>query len=374
MLLHNFKASGVYGISVVVNEVLAIPKFAEDGEKVLPTAFMPPLYFYFVYFCDLLSNKFLNTISIVIFFQIILSLLSIFIFFKIIKILENNIFLIFLYTLILAFFPIYVYASGQNSSIILQIFLLLNFLFFLLKLEKNKIKHLIIFSFFSGLLMLTRGEFFIFYFFTILYFFFFLKKNMKYFLISIIISLLVISPYLYRNYKNFQTITITKSFGYNLLKGNNLNFKVEGDNSLIETNFFRISNKIKTNNQYDIILDNLYKERAFNTIKNNPIEYFKFYLKKIFSFLFFDVNSSYGKYYHAFHFYPKVIIAVLSFVGGIINLRKKGFNQFLALFYFGNIFLFSIFFILPRYSLILLPVQIILSMSIIKFLTRKLFN
>ena len=43
-----------------------------------------------------------------------------------------------------------------------------------------------------------------------------------------LITLLIISPYLYRNYNIFGVITITKSGGYNLLKGNHPKTKVEG--------------------------------------------------------------------------------------------------------------------------------------------------
>ena len=45
---------------------------------------------------------------------------------------------------------------------------------------------------------------------------------------------MTISPYLIRNYQYFETFTLTKSFGYNLLKGNNPSYKVEGDIEIIE--------------------------------------------------------------------------------------------------------------------------------------------
>ena len=43
--------------------------------------------------------------------------------------------------------------------------------------------------------------------------------------------------YLVRNYYQFNAFTITKSFGYNLLKGNNPSFKVEGNPTYIENEF-----------------------------------------------------------------------------------------------------------------------------------------
>ena len=191
---------------------------------------------------------------------------------------------------------------------------------------------------------------------------------------SIIITFIIISPYLQRNYSLFNTITLTKSFGYNLLKGNNPSLIVEGDAVYIENTFPRNNLNIKTNNQYEVNLDNFYKTKAIENIKEDPIKYFKFYFIKMISFLFLDINSSYSNYYNFFHIFPKIVLSMTSFIGALVLLRKKGFFQYLSVFYFSNILLFSIFFILPRYSLILLPIQLILSIDIIKYLFRKLLN
>ena len=226
----------------------------------------------------------------------------------------------------------------------------------------------------SGALILLRGEFILFYFLTIIYFFLFYIRNIKSFIISLIITFIVITPYLLRNYYNFNTFTITKSFGYNLLKGNNPNFKIEGNPSFIDEKFSRESLSIKTNNDYEIKLDNLYKDKAIGYIKSDPVFHLKNYFKKVLSFLTFDPYSSYEKYFSIFHLVPKLVLAILSVLGGIIAIRKKGYLQFLSIYFFSNIFFFSIFFILPRYSLILLPIQILLSLEFIKFLLRKFIN
>ena len=70
---------------------------------------------------------------------------------------------------------------------------------------------------------------------------------------------------------------------------------------------------------------------------------------------------------------PKIFISVMSILGGILALKKKGFYQFLSLYFFLNILFFSIFFILPRYSLILLPAQILLSIKFVNYVLRKFF-
>ena len=194
-----------------------------------------------------------------------------------------------------------------------------------------------------------------------------MRFKLKTIAISLIISLIVISPYLNRNYQNFDTLVLTKSFGYNLLKGNNSSFKVEGDPNFIEINYARKNFKIEADNYYEIKLDNFYKNEAIKIIKNDPFEYLKFYFVKIFSFLLFDFNSSYPNYYNFLHLFPKILISLTCLFGAIISLKKKGLYQYLSLYYFSNIFLFSVFFILPRYTLILLPVQILLSIVFYNF-------
>jgi len=167
---------------------------------------------------------------------------------------------------------------------------------------------------------------------------------------------------------------LTKSFGYNLLKGNNPSLKVEGDPIFIEEKFNRQNLKILSDKRYEINLDDYYKGKAINYLLDSPIKYIKFYFHKVLSFIFFDVNSSYPNYFNFFHMIPKLIISLISFIGAIVALRRRGFLQYLSIFYFLNIFFFSIFFILPRYSLILLPIKLLLSIYILKKLIRKYFN
>ena len=228
------------------------------------------------------------------------------------------------------------------------------------------------FSIFSGLLILIRGEFLLFYLFTLILFFSFYKKNFKVIIGSLFITLLIISPYLYRNFENFGSLTLTKSFGYNLLKGNNIEFKVEGNAEFIEKNYPRKELRIKTSNNYEIELDNFYKDKALVFIKENPKEFIYSYIFKSLSFLLIDFKSSYPNYYNFLHMVPKILLGLSSFFGAIVSLKRRSFYQYLSIYYFLNIVLFSLFFILPRYSLILLPVQLILSLNFYKFLKKKL--
>jgi len=368
-LFHNLKTSGVLGYHVLVDNNLLVQKFSGAGDVVIPSVWMPPFYIFFLYSIDFVFGRILPFVSTIIIIQILLNLFSIYIFFKIIKNFFDNRDSL-LITIIYAFFPALIFSSVQISSSTLQIFLILCFFYFLLEnFLKSKKLSVINFSIISGMLILTRGEFVVFYILAISYFFIFKEKKFKNLIVSLIVTLLIISPYLIRNYKNFNTVVLTKSFGYNLLKGNNQNFKVEGDVVII--NKIRENLNIKIDNNFEINLDNIYRDEAIKYIKENPGIFVQNYFKKVFSFLFINLNSSYDNYYNPFHIIPKAIISLCALFSGIIGLRKGGFFQFLSIFYFLNILLFSLFFILPRYSVVLIPVQIILTSMAFKTYKEK---
>ena len=374
IIIHNYELTGVFGYYVLENNTFVTPKFAEVGDIVLPTAFMPPLYLYIILFLKKISFGILNLPFLVIISQILISLLTIYIFYKLIRQFEDKNFSIII-TLIFSLFPLNVWIVSQISSITVQIFLIVSFFFLVVRFQQtDRFKFLFFFSVVSAFLILTRGEFLLFYFLTIFYFFIFIRKKFSSIVVSLVIAILIISPYLYKNYNIFNELTLTKSFGYNLLKGNNPNFKVDGDAYFLEDQFKNISSSIKPNNEFEIQLDDIYKDKAINYIKSDPTKYTIFYFKKVISFLFFDIRSTYPNYYNVFHLLPKLILSILTLVGCFYLIKKKGFHQYLVIYYFCNIFLFSIFFILPRYSLILLPIQILISMTVIKKILRKFIN
>jgi hypothetical protein len=185
---------------------------------------------------------------------------------------------------------------------------------------------------------------------------------------SFVITIFLVSPYLVRNYKIYGTITITKSAGFNLFKGNNPQSTVEGSPMLnledvkkLSIKTYEKAIKIKKQDKYDLIIDDLYKEDAIQFILDEPIRYIKLYFFKLFAFIFFDINSTYPNYYNVFHIIPKILISITTVIGMIITIIKKNLLGFFSIYYCLNALIFSIFFILPRYSLPLLPIQIILT-------------
>ena len=189
-------------------------------------------------------------------------------------------------------------------------------------------------------------------------------------------TFLIISPYVVRNYIHFDQIFIVKSLGFNLWKGNNELSTVDGFENFNRIEFrnlkFKLDN-LKKDKYYEINRDNTFLEEAMNNLTNNSSRYFKLFFKKIFSYFFIDLNSKYLNYYNFFHIFPIILLSILSFPGLIIFYKmNKLENRCIELYLFSNLIIFSIFFILPRYKLIILPIQIILAACFIQYVLNKL--
>ena len=348
----------------------------------VPNLFMPPLYAWFLFSIKFLINDLNLFLNITFIIQLLLSIISIFLMFLIcLNFFDKKISLIG--ATIYAFFPLNIYAVSQISSIALQMFLINLFLLFFIRFYKDSKKiNKIFFSIASSLLILLRGEFYIFVIFSLV-FVLFKKKKLNKILLSSLLIILMISPYLYRNYNIFNVITITKSSGFNLLKGNNPKSKVEGVGLFGDVEGVVPEVRIELEKLYaqgpiikhDLKKDKILLDQAITFIKENPKKYLSLYVQKFTSFFFIDINSTYPNYYSLPHILPKLILSISTLIGIILIFSFKiNLLNYLIIFYLSNIALFSVFFILPRYSLILLPLQLIISIEGIRILVRKLTN
>ena len=350
--------------------------FYTFGNQLIPSLYMPPMYAFFIYSINVATSfDGGNLVYSVIFIQIVLSTYSIYLFYQI-----NQIFfsdkLSLINSFIFSIVPLNIYSCGQISSINLQIILSLLFLKFLILLvHKDRFGNIFPFSIISGLLILTRGEFLLI--FVLIIFFIFFRRKIK--LINLIkvfiIVFLIISPYVVRNYIHFNQIFIVKSLGYNLWKGNNELSPPGGYENLRKSEFNKLNDrlgKLEKNKFYEINRDKIFLYEAINNLRENSFHYFKLFFKKFFSYYFIDLNSNYPNYYNLFHVLPICLISILSFPGLFTFFQKKKFeSSFLGLYFFLNLLIFSVFFILPRYKLIILPVQIILAAHFVIYIMRR---
>ena len=380
---------------ILVNHLYNYGKFSliNFGDFFMPNLFMPPLYAFYLYCFKFFNFSTELYIQAVLISQIILSSFSVVIFYNLNKFFFSNKISI-LGTLIFSLFPLHIYACTQVSSVILQVFLITVFLYFFLKiLKKNNLFNICFLSLSSGLLILLRGEFIALFVLSILYLVLFLKLNIKSILIIILLTLFVVSPYLVRNILVFDTITITKSIGRNLWKGNNAQTDVEGKSylqrELAEKNYNYISNldlnqkdlnlverlnQIPADKYYDINVDKVFYNEGIKNIKNEPIKYLRLYVKKMLSFIFIDLNSLYPNYYHPLHYLPVLFISITSIIGIILSKKNSYQINFLILFFIVNIAIVSVFFILPRYKLAILPLQIIFSNIFFEYIKKNFFK
>ena len=337
----------------------------------VPNLWMPPLYGYFIYLHSLLVgfNEYLP-ISVITSQIIIASITPVF-FFKIISIFFNRK-LSIIGSFTFNFFPLIIFSSGQISSVTIFLFLNILFFYFILKLKNNsKIKLILIIGILSSLLILTRRDFVLIYLFSLLYIFLFLKINIKTIVTIIIITIIGISPYLYRNYVAFDKFIIHSGFGYNLWKAYNPNANVEGYLFVSEELQSKI-NTVEKNIYYRINEDQIYLEQALTYIKNHPQKYINLYFKRLYSFYFFDLNSSQKNYYNPVHIYPIILVSLLSICGLFTFNKKNNKLNYLVLTFLLLVVLYAFFAVLPRYKIYILPFQIILSLSYLKYLFEKL--
>ncbi len=338
-----------------------------------PNLFMPPLYAFYLYFFSIFNLEDHKYIQLILSSQILLSSISVVIFYKINKFFFSEK-ISFLSSLILTLFPLFVYASTQISSITLQVFLTILFFFYFFKLlKKNNTFTIFLFSLISGLLILLRGEFILIFILSNLYLFIFLKIKIKKIFLILLIALITISPYVIRNVLLFDTITITKSVGYNLWKGNNPNSKVEG--SVIHNDNLEAKIKNLSNDKfYAFNLDKIYLDEAIQNIKEEPKKYSALFFEKFVSIILIDIKSSDPNYYNFFHYFPLLLLGFISLFGIILSNKKSAKFNYLILIYFATIIIFSFFFVLPRYKLVILPLQLIFANIFFEYINKRFFK
>ena len=339
-------------------------------EFLLPSLVMPPLYSYYLYFFSIFNFDKQNYIQLILASQILLSSISVVLFYKINKLFFSQK-ISFYGSLLFSMFPLHVYACGQISSISLQIFFtILFFYFFFQFVEKRNFFLIKLFSFTGGLLIILRGEFLAILVLSLIYLFIYFKITIKNILLIFLIISITISPYLIRNILIFETVTITKSFGINLWKGNNPNSTVEGS-ILINNNLQKKIDAISKDKFYEINLDKVFLDQATENIIKEPKRYLILFAKKVASFLFIDIKSSRPNYYNPLHYLPVLLLGITSLIGIFVSDKKSHRLNYLIIILFANVVIFSSFFILPRYKLIILPLQIIFTNVLIERIIKK---
>ncbi len=336
----------------------------------IPSIYMPPLYSYFLYLFHFFNLEELYTVKLVLVVQCILSGITSIIFFNILKSFIN-VKTSFYISILYSIFPLNFYAATQISSVTLQIFLLVFFIYFFL--NSKKYYEYILLGILSGLLILIRGEFWLLFLILICFKIYENKKMIIKFFIPLIISILVITPTLLNNYSKFDEIILTKSFGYNLWRGNSEKLNINGSNFAMDNKFINDFLDSGTDiKRFEIYLDDFFYKKAKKNILENPMIYLEHYLNKFFAFSIFNYSSNYPNYYNPFIFIPEIIISIFALGGIVLNItRRKNTELLIIIVYY--LLLIPIFFVLPRYKLFILPLYFVFA-SDFYFYLRSIFS
>lgn len=364
---------------IIVNNILTnqILGYHTIDKEVVPSAYMPPLYVYFVYLIVSFGLSELLSVKIILLIQCIFSFISGIYFFKLLKLyFKEKICLVI--SLAYFFYPLNFYSASQISSVSLQVSFFIFFLYFYLTTET--FKDFIILGIFSSFMVLIRGEFWLLLIFLILLKFLNKKIIIKNYLIYLLTMLILISPTIVRNYIHFDTFIITKSSGYNLWRGNSKAFLVNGevdDSGEILIHKYELKNKLieeKQIKKYEIILDNYYFDLALKNINQDPNAYIIHYIKKFFSFMVFNPYSDYENYFHPLVVIPEILVSLFAVIGIIKNIFSKERNLEVLMITLYYLFLIPVFFVLPRYKLFILPLYFILIGHLFTFLSKSSFS
>ena len=358
---------GILLNNLINHNTLSLQKF---DEFLLPNLWLPPLYAYYLYLLSFLNFENQDFVLLVLLSQVILASISVVIFYKLNKFFFSK--KISAYSsLLFSFFPLYLYASAQISSISLTIFLAIFFYYFFFKIKKDK-KYIdiLIYAFIGGLLILVRREFIAIIIVSSFYLFLFCKISFKKILLIFLITLVTISPYLMRNYMIFEKVIIHSGFGYNLWQGNNPNSKVEGA-EFKNMIFQNLIDEIPKDKFYRINEDKIYIKESIKNIKEDPKKYFFLYVKKALSYFFIDIESTKPNYYNPFHYMPNLLLAITSLFGIFLSDKKSSSFNYLILILSFYLFVFPFFAIQPRYKIYIIPFQIIFTNIFINYLIKK---
>ena len=200
-------------------------------------------------------------------------------------------------------------------------------------------------------------------------------------LLSLLICGLIISPWIIRNYRIFNTLVITTNTGEVFWRSNNpqANGTSYSDQSTVLSPNFYAQHVSELKGKDELYISKFYLTHGLHWIQKNPAHFVKLYLKKVFSFLFVPLIKFYGNYTQtlkkALLFYYYIISAFLIFTF-CLTLAKKNllppiFYPMLIL-YVSILCTQSFFYLEGRHRMLADPILFVYISGGIHFLFQKI--
>jgi 4-amino-4-deoxy-L-arabinose transferase-like glycosyltransferase len=253
-----------------------------------------------------------------------------------------------------ALFPTAAYMSNEFHPISIFIFIYVLYVFMYHKIINRSYSNfdLILLSICSGLLLLIRTDILVIVILFNIYLIRFIKLN-KIALVWLAF-IIIVSPWLIRNYITFDKIVLSSKFGLNLWKGqgeeaSGYAYKFNGDR-VRNRNIESIKHDLELTNDLELRIDKLYLDATIKYLKKNPTSPIKLLPEKLFGFWVYD--TYHPKANNIIYKISYLILLFLFMIGLIricFNFKKEYFLLLIPII-FGTV-LISVFFTLPRYRM-----------------------
>jgi 4-amino-4-deoxy-L-arabinose transferase-like glycosyltransferase len=263
-------------------------------------------------------------------------------------------------------YPLLVFASGQISDLTLQVFLRCFLFWLLIKLEEQSASRaLIILTGLSlGALLTARTEMWLYLPFILLWIIWaFKEKWLRVFAPIMTIALIVVAPWIIRNYVQFGAITLNTSGGINLWEGQNKNAK--GIPSWYTWPPAELTPEaqaqvaaLEATDDYEVRLDAIYFNEAKKFMLSHPDQSVELGIRKFiyyWSAVYPGVDFIYSNADSPFYWLPWLFILPFFIAGLVLNFRsfRKHFLFYVS--FALSTFTVMVFFVLPKYILFAMP-------------------
>lgn len=282
-------------------------------------------------------------------------------------------------------YPLLVFASGQISDLTLQVFLRCFLFWLLIKLEEQPTsKALLLLTGLSlGALLTARTEMWLYLPFILLWIIWALKEKwLRVFAPIMTIALIVVAPWIIRNYVQFGAITLNTSGGINLWEGQNENAK--GIPSWYTWPPAELTPEaeaqvaaLEATDEYEVRLDAIYFNEAKKFMLSHPDQSFKLGIRKFIYYwgaVYPGVEFIYSNADSPFYWLPWLFILPFFIAGLVLNFRSLRKHFLFHVSFALSTFTVMVFFVLPKYILFAMPWVFVFAASAVAVLVDKILH
>lgn len=315
-----------------------------SDEEAIPSAYMPPGYVIFLVPFFLIENEWLRNLSIL-FFQNILAILGIFFLFQLSRQLFSEK-TAHLAAAIASFLPAFIFASNSFGPTAIYHFLIPLFFYLIIKKPAQPLIFFPVIGLLAGAIILLRAEFALFIIFLVGYWSW--KLSWHKVLLFLLGAWLVLAPWQVRNYLVFEEfVPITTNSGLNLHRGHNsIGHGTWGQYNEVLSS---VPEEYR-NHKLEPYLNEKFRSKATAFIVEHPGETVINSLEKF--FIFWTIDPADERSTHALYWLPWMVL-LLTFIYSLYATSWREVSKEHLLFFAHFVVVAVIFFVLPRYQVLM---------------------